>query len=472
MVFCSVALPAQSQVSITSPAPNSRVSGTVSFTCTNPGGTTGLYIDNAWVANSSFSWNTVLTSNGSHYLICNGYVGGQGIGGTNETVTVANGASPTPILAPTSAPTNAPTSAPTNAPTSAPTNAPTSAPTIVPTSTPTSVPTAAPTATPVGSCPACPSTVSTLTIDVNCTNTPVDNFNVQCAMNCQGFITRPHGTCDIANTGLVGLNIGYEGADAQLSVAGSIGTGLSIETGANQYNALAWKDINLTGGGGTNTNGISLGANFTKIYNPNVTGFTVPLVMANNGYNDDIYSPNFYGVGGGTGFQCSGDLSNAGEGIRFWGGQIYNMGQGFNNAGCQLSFHDTHFDGISSLIGNGPFTGVNMSVEEFSGEPSAGVFFTLSGNNAFNGITYLGGGIAQDSSSNLPIITITNTGINGTDAPYAMFIGTFVRGVGTTTEGNGVAVTADPNLAYCGLVSAPNNNGGYLGDVPKSGICP
>jgi hypothetical protein len=62
----------------------------VTFTCTNPGGTTNLYIDNVFVGNSSYSWNTTKFTNGSHYLLCNGYRNGALVGNATEHVTVRN----------------------------------------------------------------------------------------------------------------------------------------------------------------------------------------------------------------------------------------------------------------------------------------------------------------------------------------------------------------------------------------------
>src|SRR5271168_267410 len=99
-------LPAKvlAQVAITAPAPNSTLSGTVSFACSNPGGTVGLYIDEVWLSNGPYSWNTTKSANGTHSLLCNGYIGGKGIGGTSEAVIVANGVS-TPTVTPTVAPT-------------------------------------------------------------------------------------------------------------------------------------------------------------------------------------------------------------------------------------------------------------------------------------------------------------------------------------------------------------------------------
>jgi hypothetical protein len=67
---------ALAQFAITSPAPNSTVSGTVSFVCSNPGGTVGVYIDDIYVSGSPYAWDTTKVANGSYYLLCNGYKNG------------------------------------------------------------------------------------------------------------------------------------------------------------------------------------------------------------------------------------------------------------------------------------------------------------------------------------------------------------------------------------------------------------
>jgi hypothetical protein len=88
-----------SPVSITNPAADSTVSGTVAFTCTDtPDAVVYLYIDDVYVAagNSpfTFSWDTTAASNGSHYLVCNGYVNGSTNGSAAENVTVSNVSNP------------------------------------------------------------------------------------------------------------------------------------------------------------------------------------------------------------------------------------------------------------------------------------------------------------------------------------------------------------------------------------------
>jgi hypothetical protein len=86
----------QQTVSITSPEANSTVSATVPFSCTDtaPNAVVILYIDDVYVAagNSplTFSWDTTAASNGSHYLVCNGYVNGSTNGSAAQDVTVSN----------------------------------------------------------------------------------------------------------------------------------------------------------------------------------------------------------------------------------------------------------------------------------------------------------------------------------------------------------------------------------------------
>jgi hypothetical protein len=46
-------------------------------------------IDDVFMANSSYSWNTTKFTDGSHYLLCNGYRSGSSfIGNATENVTV------------------------------------------------------------------------------------------------------------------------------------------------------------------------------------------------------------------------------------------------------------------------------------------------------------------------------------------------------------------------------------------------
>jgi hypothetical protein len=152
--------PTPGPVKITSPASGSTVSGTVTFTCTNPGGSANLYIDDVFVGYSSYSWNTTKFTNGGHYLLCNGYRNGSLIGSAAENVTVSNGApTPTPVVTPTPKP---PTPTPTPRP-------PTPTPTPTP-KPPTPTPTATPTPGPVKiTSPAAGSTVSGV-VSFTCTN--------------------------------------------------------------------------------------------------------------------------------------------------------------------------------------------------------------------------------------------------------------------------------------------------------------
>jgi hypothetical protein len=77
-------------VTITGPASGSTVSGVVTFTCTNPGGSVYLYIDDNFVGYNSYSWNTTKFANGSHYLLCNGYRNSSLNGSAAENVKVSN----------------------------------------------------------------------------------------------------------------------------------------------------------------------------------------------------------------------------------------------------------------------------------------------------------------------------------------------------------------------------------------------
>jgi CSLREA domain-containing protein len=113
--------PTPGPVTITSPAAGSTVSGVVTVACTNPYGPANLYIDGTFVGYYTYSWNTAKFTNGSHYLLCNGYRNGSMIGSAAEHVTVSNGApTPTPKPTPTPTPTATPTPRPTPTPTPTP----------------------------------------------------------------------------------------------------------------------------------------------------------------------------------------------------------------------------------------------------------------------------------------------------------------------------------------------------------------
>jgi hypothetical protein len=110
--FLTFATPVLAQVTITSPAANATVSGTVIFNCTDSAANSkvGVYIDSKYVSTAPYSWNTTAVTNGSHYLICDGYVGNALNGSVTENVTVRNPASaPTPTTSGTSEPTATPT---------------------------------------------------------------------------------------------------------------------------------------------------------------------------------------------------------------------------------------------------------------------------------------------------------------------------------------------------------------------------
>src|SRR5271154_934392 len=105
------------------------------------------------------------------------------------------------------------------------------------------------------------------TIDVFCTGS-ADGPALQTAMNCPGSVVRPHGTCDV-NQGLVGTNIGYEGADATLNVEPSVTPGVTLVTGANAYSSKPWSHLRMTGSSAT---GLLLEGNFTHLDQPSISG--------------------------------------------------------------------------------------------------------------------------------------------------------------------------------------------------------
>jgi hypothetical protein len=49
-----------------------------------------LYIDDNFIGYNSYSWNTTKFTNGSHYLLCNGYRNSALVGSAAESVTVRN----------------------------------------------------------------------------------------------------------------------------------------------------------------------------------------------------------------------------------------------------------------------------------------------------------------------------------------------------------------------------------------------
>jgi hypothetical protein len=419
---------ASAQVSITSPASNATVAGTVSFTCTDSiaGSTTGLYIDNQWVSGSPYSWNTTTAPNGSHYLLCNGYTKSTLNGSANETVTVHNGSG-----------TPQPSSSPSPKPTSSP--------------------------TPVGS--ACASTV-----DVYCTGT-TDGPALQSAMNCAGSVVRPHGTCDV-NQGLTATNIGYEGIDAMLNVESSVTTGVTLITGPNAYGALPWNHLRMTG---SNTNGLLLEGNFTHLDQPAISGFDNNIAIGSNAFLDTIIAPSLWN--GGVGIDCP-TSPNAGEGIVIMGGAIFNSNIGSYNSGCGMSFIGTHFDGItaSPLVlnegSNGASTDCTNCYIESNVQPSGGGMLSVTGYSASGSMEWIGGQIQQDSSTLSPLISLTNTSGTSSSAPYVRVANTRLENISLS------GLSSNPNVALCGDTSLLAGTkgvgmlGGIIGNIPNSGACP
>jgi len=404
----------------------------------------GLYIDEAFVSGGPYSWNTTTAANGSHYLVCNGYVNGTSSGSVGENVTVNNSAQ-TP--APTSSPTPAPTRTPTPVPTSAPTTAPTAASTIKPTASPTSVPT--------------PSTCAS-TVDVFCTGR-ADGPALQAAMNCPGSVVRPHGTCDV-NQALVGTNIGYEGADATLNVEPSVATGVTVVTGANSFSSLPWEHLKINGSSAT---GLLLQGNYTHFAQPRISGFTNNITIGTNGYLDTIVAPNT--VFGGTGINCP-TSSNAGEGIVVVGGAIVNSSIGSYNAGCGMTFLGTHFDGITGtpLVlnegSNGASTDCTNCYIELMAQPSSGVMMSVTGYNGFGSMEWTNGQIQQDNlNASTSLLSLTNNG-NASSAPYIRVSNTRLNNINLT------GLSTNPNVALCADMTL--GGGGLIGNVPNTGVCP
>ncbi len=446
------------QVSITSPAANSTVSGTVTFSCTDSAANSkeGLYIDDVYVSPGPYSWNTTTAANGSHYLVCDGYVGSTLNGAVAVYATVSNPAH-TPVASPTAVPTTAPTVAPTTDPTTAPTTDPSPIASASATAVPSATATASPKPTSAPSPGACAST-----LDVFCTGS-ADSPALQAAMNCPGSVVRPHGTCDV-NQGLTGTNIGYDGTDATLNVESSVATGVTLMTGANSYTSLPWMHLKMTGTGAT---GLLLEGNFTQINMPSISGFTTNIMMGTNGYLDTINAPTIWN--GGTGINCP-TSPNAGEGIVVVGGEIFNLTTGSYNSGCGLSFIGTHFDGITGtpLVvnegSNGASTDCTNCYIELMARPSSGVMLSLTGNNGFGSMEWIGGQIQQDNyNTPTALLSLTNNG-NANAAPYVRVSNT--RFFSITLSG----LSSNSNVALCADTSL--NGGGLIGNIPNSGVCP
>lgn len=420
--FLTFATPVLAQVTITSPAANATVSGTVIFNCTDSAANSkvGVYIDSKYVSTAPYSWNTTAVTNGSHYLICDGYVGNALNGSVTENVTVRN---------PASAPT--PTTSGTSEPTATPTNSAAS-----------------------GACAS--------TIDVFCTGHS-DSPALQSAMNCPGSIVRPHGACDV-NKALVGTNIGYDGTDATLNVESSVAPGVTLATGANSYTSLPWTHLKMTGSSAT---GLLLGGNFTQINMPSISGFANNILIGTNGYLDTINAPTIWN--GGTGINCP-IASNAGEGIVVIGGEIFNLATGSYNSGCGLTFIGTHFDGITGtpLVlnegSNGASTDCTNCYIELMAQPSSGVAMSLTGYNAFGSIEWIGGQIQQDNyNTPTALLKLINNG-GASLAPYIRVSN--ARLYSLTFSG----LSSNPNVALCADTSL--SGGGRIGNIPNSGICP
>jgi len=432
LLFTSLFLftgPVWAQVSITSPASNATISGTVSFACTDSiaGSTIGLYIDNQWVSGSPYSWNTTTAANGSHYLLCNGYTKSSLNGSTSETVTVSNGSS-----------------------------------------TPQPTPSPKPTSTPVaGGC--APS------VDVYCTG-KADSSALQAAMNCAGSVVRPHGTCDV-NASLTGTNIGYEGIDALLNVESSVSTGVTLITGANSYGSLPWNHLRMSGSG---TNGLLLEGNFTHLDQPTISGFANNIAIGSNAYLDTIIAPTLWN--GGEGIYCP-TSSNAGEGIVVIGGVIFNSNMGSYNSGCGMNFVGTHFDGITvaPLVlnegSNGATTDCTNCYIESNVQPSGGAMLSVTGYSASGSMEWIGGQIQQDSSTLTPLISLTNTG-SSTSAPYIRVSNARFENINLLNSSTGKSLSSDPNVALCADTSLLGGTlgigtpGGTIGNIPNSGVCP
>jgi hypothetical protein len=253
---------------------------------------------------------------------------------------------------------------------------------------------------------------------------------------------------------------------------------VTLVTGANQYGALPWRDLFVDGLNAPNSTGVLVEGNFLSIYNLSVHGFTQLLGTGNNAYLDTFYDLQAWG--GGTGVFCPGGTTNAGEGIRFIGGEIFNDGTGIFDAGCQFQLFGTHIDGISASPvvvskpagpGGANVEGFGATIELFS---QVSCVFSVTGDGAYAGLLWEGGGAKDDTNGNQPLLCMTNNAFSPTTSgPSARFVnGTF--GGLSFTESNGTAMSADPLVALCGIINSTCTSAGcgMIGNVPNSGSCP
>ena len=425
---------ANASVVMTAPHEDAVVSSPVSVTCTDAkaGAVYSFYLDDVFVANSTSGLWTVPASAGSHYLVCNAYINGVQDGSADVDVTVASSATPTPTGGPT------PVSSPT------------------PQTTPIATPSPVQTPTPG------------VTGDVHCTGSH-DSAALKAAFSSGAPIVRSFGPCGIDTPLTIAADkVGYQGDGSPWTASGS---GVIFTTGPNSYNTPAWSTLVLRGPGtGTATVGLQVNGNFGNFTNLDSQGFGTELAIGPNGYLATFVNPRLAGDGNGTGIACP-TSSNAGEGITFLGGVVFNLRVGSMNQGCGMTFVGTHTDTITASPAivdegsNGASSDfVNAYFEETGSVfPSSGAMFTVKGYNGYGSLTFANGQIQEDDFNTPPnLVNLTNNASGSTSAPYATFNSVRISSLKTSS--------LPANVAICGSTSL--NGGGLLGNVPNVGVCP
>jgi hypothetical protein len=434
LLTCSAA---HASVVMTVPQENAVVTSPVSVVCTdsNPGAVFSFYLDDTFVTQStSGQWTTPLSA-GSHYLVCNAYIKGVQDGAADADVTVASSATPTPSVVPTPLSTPTPQTSPS------------------PVGTPTPVRTPTP----------------TVTGDVHCTGSH-DSAALKAAFTSGAQLVRSFGPCGIDTPLTIAADkVAYQGDGSPWTASGS---GVIFTTGPNSYNTPAWSTLVLRGPGtGTATVGLQVNGNFGNFTNLDSQGFGTELAIGPNGYLVTFVNPRLAGDGNGTGIACP-TSSNAGEGITFLGGVIFNLSVGSLNQGCGLTLVGTHTDTITGSPAtvdegsNGASTDfVNAYFEETGSVfPSSGAIFTVKGYNGYGSLTFSNGQIQEDNFKTPPnLINLTNNAGSGSQsAPFATFNSVRIASLKTSS--------LPANVAICGSTSL--NGGGLLGNVPNVGVCP
>ncbi len=401
LIFSTATRAVSGTVTMTNPADGATVTGMVNVTCTdsNPSASFGFYVDDVWKVASSgtFAWNTTTVPNGGHGLLCNAYVNGAGDGGAAESVTVANGVS--------------------------------------------------------GGGGGGGSSGGD--INVNCNGT-TDSAALKTAFSTASRVLS-HGPCGIDQPLTIDADsVGYQGDGSPWIAPGSA---VTFVTGPNSYNTPPWNNLVLRGPrNGSATVGLQVNGNFATFVGLDVQGFGIQVQIGPNGFLDTFISPRLASNGGDTGFYCP-TSSNAGEGIMFHGGEMFNLAQGIVNEGCGLQVHGTHIDTIAAAPvvlnpgSNGAYIDFISAYIELNTTPTTGAIFTVSG----PALTWTAGQIQEDNNASPTLIQINNGA--GT-VSYATFDrARFVR----------VSTSVSALVALCGDVSF---GGGTATNVTNVGFCP